>query len=153
VINSGTNVFTAQGYQTPGNDAGWGLINADSVLYFAGDARRLLLVDQKNGLGHGQYVDYQVNVVDASQPLKLNQEWSNDPGDPTVPNQLVNELDLTVSNGATVVHGNQFTNGASTTGGPRDSINVEEGVRIASPATGVWTIHVAGTNVPIGPQA
>lgn len=153
VVNSGTNIFTGQGYNAPDNNVGWGRINADSVLYFAGDTRRLLLVDQTAGLGNAQYIDYQINVVDGSVPLKVSLVWTDVPGNPAVTNQLVNDLDLTVSNGATIYRGNQFANGVSVTGGANDHTNVEEGVRIANPATGVWTVHVAGTSVPEGPQA
>src|SRR5262249_24922733 len=57
-----------------------------------------------------------------------------------------------VSKGATVYKGNVYSGGASITGGVRDSANVEECVLVSAPATGVWTVRVAGHAVPIGPQ-
>ena len=39
-------------YTVPDNDIGWGRIDADSVLYFSGDARKLMLVDDTLGRGH-----------------------------------------------------------------------------------------------------
>jgi hypothetical protein len=38
------------------------------------------------------------------------------------------------------------------TGGSRDGVNVEEGVRIDTPAAGLWTVRVEGHDVPLGPQ-
>jgi hypothetical protein len=149
-VNSGNNMIT--GFNTPSFDVGWGRINADSVLYFAGDARRLLLVDHTSGLGHGQSIEYQVNVVDGSIPLKVSLCWTDYPGNPASGTQLVNNLNLTVSHGATTYLGNVFAGGLSATGGGSDQLNVEEGVRVASPATGVWTVRIDAPNVPFGPQ-
>ncbi len=150
VVNSGNNTIT--GTQVPDNLVGWGRIDADSVLYFSGDARRLLLVDQTSGLGNGQAIDYVVDVTDGSIPLKASLVWTDYPGNPLASIQLVNDLDLTVSNGGTTYLGNVFTGGVSVAGGSADHRNVEEGVRVASPATGLWTVHVNATNVAAGPQ-
>ena len=151
VVGSGNNVVT--GFNAPDGNIGWGRINADSVLYFSGDTRRLLLIDQTLGLGNGQAIDYSINVTDASQPLKVALVWTDYPGSPLAAVQLVNNLDLTVSKGATTYVGNQFTGGGSVTGGPADTRNVEECVRISAPTTGIWTVHVNGTSIPAGPQA
>jgi hypothetical protein len=155
VVNSGVNTMSVSGVldNAPDNNVGWGRINADSVLYFSGDARRLLLVDQTGGLGDGQFIEYQVNVTDGSIPLEVSLCWTDYPGSPAALTQLVNDLDLEVVNGASTYVGNHYNNGVSTTGGPADHLNVEENVRVAAPATGVWMIRVRGTSVPIGPQA
>jgi hypothetical protein len=153
-INSGNNLYGTPVVRAPDNNIGWGRIDADSVLYFSGDQRRLLLVDNTAGLGHGQYIEYKVNVVDGTIPLKVSLCWTDYPGNPAVVKQLVNDLDLTVTNGAVTYLGNVFSTGVSVTGGARDSVNVEEGVDVAAPlAAGVWTIRITGTNIPIGPQA
>jgi len=68
-INSADNGVT--GYNIPDMNVGFGRIDLDNVLYFPGDARKLLLVDNTTGLGQGQYIEYQVNVVDATQPLEV----------------------------------------------------------------------------------
>ena len=140
VVNSGNNKIT--GANAPDNNIGWGRIDADSVLYFAGDTRRLLLVDQTSGIGNGQAIEYSINVTDPSQPLKVALVWTDYPGSPLAAVQLVNNLDLTVRNGATTYLGNRFTGGVSVTGGSADDRNVEECVRVASPASGLWTVRV-----------
>ena len=44
-INSADNGLT--GYTVPDNNVGWGRIDADNVLYFTGDAKKLLLFLQR----------------------------------------------------------------------------------------------------------
>ena len=152
-INSADN--NVVGYSMPDMNVGFGRIDLDNVLYFPGDARRLLLVDNTAGLGQGQYIEYQVNVVDGSQPLKVSLCWSDYPGSPAAAVQLVNNLNLTVTKGATAYKGNVFAGGFSTTGGAADTAdtrNVEEEVLVNAPATGLWTVRVAAPTVPVGPQ-
>ncbi len=150
VVNSGVNQVT--GFNAPDNNIGYGRINADSVLYFAGDKRRLLMVDQTEGLGTGQMIEYQVNVVNDSTALEATLVWTDYPGNPAASVQLVNNLDLTVTNGIVTYRGNVYTSGFSSTGGTYDIRNVEEAVLVKIPAPGLWTIRVQGTNVPLGPQ-
>lgn len=142
------------GFTIPDNNVGWGRINADNILYFAGDTRRLAVVDDNDGLATGEFVEYEINVTDASVPLQIALCWTDKEGNPVSSVQLVNDLDLTVTepNGTTVYLGNVFSGGQSTTGGASDALNVEEGVRRATPATGIWTVRVSGTNCPFSPQ-
>ncbi len=149
-INSADNGVT--GYTAPDNNIGYGRVKADNVLYFAGDARKTLLVDQTAGLAQGQYVEYQVNVVDGAQPLEVSLAWSDYPGNPANAIQLVNNLDLTVTNGVLTYKGNVFSGGVSAIGGSTDVLNVEENVLVATPSVGVWTVRIAAPTVPIGPQ-
>ena len=67
------------GYTVPDNNIGWGRINDDNVCYFAGDARRLALVDNTDGLLTGEYVEYQVYVADNAIPLKAALVWTDYP--------------------------------------------------------------------------
>jgi hypothetical protein len=127
-------------------------MSADSVLYFPGDVRKLLLVDQTEGLGSGEFIEYQVNVTDGTQALEVTLCWTDYPGHPAAAIQLVNNLNLTVSNGATTYLGNVFLGGFSTTGGSADDRNVEENVRIQSPAAGLWTVRIEAPTVPFAPQ-
>ena len=149
-INSADNAVS--GYETPDNNVGWGRINTDNVLYFNTDTRRLLLVDQTEGLVDEQYIEYQINVESGAVPFEVTLVWTDAPGHPAAARQIVNDLDLTVSQGVTVYKGSVWAGGNSVTGGSRDSINVEENVRIAAPPTGIWTVRVAAPNVPLGPQ-
>ena len=150
VVNSGVNQVS--GFNAPDNNIGYGRINADSVLYFAGDKRRLLMVDQTEGLGTGQMIEYQVNVVNDSSALEATLVWTDYPGNPAAAIQLVNDLNLTVTNGIVTYRGNIYSGGFSVVGGGYDPLNVEEAVLVKVPAPGLWTIRVEGANVPLGPQ-
>jgi len=149
-INAAANVVT--GFTAPDNNVGYGKLSADNVLYFAGDTKKLLLVDQTDGLGSGQFIEYQVNVVDGTVPLEVSLCWTDFPGNPAAAIQLVNNLNLTVSNGATVYKGNVYAGGFSATGGTYDDRNVEEAVLVGAPATGIWTIRIDAVAVPMGAQ-
>ncbi|MGH7723869.1 MAG: S8 family serine peptidase [Candidatus Eiseniibacteriota bacterium] len=151
-VNAGDNGVT--GFTAPDNNVGYGRLKIDNVLYFPGDTQKLLVVDNTDGLGQGQFIEYQVNVIDTAVPLEVSLCWTDYPGNPTALNQLVNNLDLTVSNGATVYKGNYFVGGGgnSVVGGTYDNLNVEENVRVAVPAAGLWTVRVAAPTVPVGPQ-
>lgn len=142
------------GYYLPDNNIGWGRMNLDNVLYFPGDARRLWLADEKQGLSDQEYVEYQIQVTDPTQPLEVSLVWTDAPGNPAATRAIVNDLDLKVTHGATTYLGNYMFNNVSLTGAnaTRDSINVEEGVRVPSPGEGLWTVRVEGHRVSVGPQ-
>jgi hypothetical protein len=151
-IAVGSAMNDVAGYAAPDNNVGWGRIDLDQTMFFPGDSSRTVLVDAAPGLTDREFVEYQVVVKDASQPLRVSMCWTDAPGNPAVTTQIVNDLDLIVSNGASTYLGNRIVNGASRTGGTRDSLNVEEGVRIIAPTPGTWTIRVEGHRVSVGPQ-
>jgi hypothetical protein len=140
------------GYTVPDNNIGWGRIDDDQVCYFNGDARRLALVDNTVGLLTGEYVEYQVYVASNSIPLKAALVWTDYPGTPSASVELVNNLNLTATDGVNTYKGNVYSGGQSITGGSYDNLNVEECIRRNTPSTGLWTFRIEGANVPIGPQ-
>jgi hypothetical protein len=140
------------GYTVPDNNVGWGRINDDNVCYLAGDQRRLALVDNAAGLLTGEYVEYQVYVADNTIPLKVGLVWTDYPGTPIAAVELVNDLNLTATDGTSTYNGNVYSAGQSATGGTADSRNVEECVRRNAPTVGLWTFRVQAQNVPVGPQ-
>jgi hypothetical protein len=152
VMNSG--VGDIPGFYLPDNNIGWGRINLDNVLYFPGDSLHTWLVDEKQGLTDQDYVEYQIQVTDPTRPLEVSLVWTDAPGNPAAARAIVNDLDLKVTHGATTYLGNYMFNGVSLTGAnaKRDSINVEEGVRVTSPGVGLWTVRIEGHSVPVGPQ-
>lgn len=152
LINSADN-FSSQ--TAPSNNIGWGIIDLDSTLYFASDAttQKLLLVDDTIGVLTGEQVDYHFSVPSGASNLKIALVWTDYPGNPAVTRQIVNDVDLIVYGGGTSYRGNQYSGGYSAANpSGRDSINVEECARIASPAAGDWRVTIQGRNIPYGPQ-
>ena len=140
------------GFRVPDNTIGYGRLTLDDVLYFPGDSSRTLLVDPHDGLADGRYVEYQVQVTDPNQPLKVALCWTDAPGNPASAVQLVNDLDLLVLKDGATYRGNYLLNYASADGGVRDSLNVEELVRLPAPTPGLYTVRVEGHHVLLGPQ-
>ncbi|MGH7725863.1 MAG: S8 family serine peptidase [Candidatus Eiseniibacteriota bacterium] len=139
-------------FRAPDNSIGYGRLTIDDVLHFPGDPLRTLLVDPTDGLGDLEYVEYTVNVTDPSVPLKIALCWTDAPGSPASQIQLVNDLDLVVTHGGQTYRGNYLLNGVSIAGGVRDTLNVEEFVRLATPGPGQWTVRIEGRRVVQGPQ-
>lgn len=137
----------------PNNNEGWGRVLLDNALYFDGDTRELMAHDVAPGLQTGGSWSENFSVDSAAERLVVTLVWTDYPGTSGSGVKLVNDLDLLVTapNG-TQYKGNVFSGGQSATGGNHDRLNVEECVRINSPATGNWTVRVSGYNVPQGPQ-
>jgi hypothetical protein len=136
----------------PNNNEGWGRILVDRSLYFEGDTRELIAEMVTPGLNTGGSWSYPF-AVDGNEPLVVTLVWTDYPGTSGSGVAIINDLDLVVTSPAgTQYRGNVFSGGFSTTGGSADRRNVEECVRVASPALGAWSIAVTGYNVPHGPQ-
>jgi hypothetical protein len=140
----------------PSNDVlgnfkyGWGKIFLDNNLYFPGDARKLRVWDlpTAQGLATGEVRNFTVSVA-AGQEFRATLVWTDPEGTPGAAKELVNDLDLTVTNSAGTFLGNVFTTTAdSTTGGTADRVNNVEQVRFSAPAGGTYTITVRGANIP-----
>jgi hypothetical protein len=134
--------------ERPNSVAGWGRVD----LGFIGAAdQRQWIDDHTNGLSTGQAVRYSsspaypLSVNRRDQPLRVMLVWTDPPASLTAAKQLVNDLDLLV----TAPDGQQFW-GNSVAGG--DRTNNVEGVVIANPQLGQYTIEVRAHNVPIGAQ-
>ncbi len=141
------------GYTVPDNNIGWGRIDLDSVLYFAGDTKKLAIVDDHSGLSTGQYIEYVYNVVSNTVPFRVALVWTDYPATAGAGKKLINDLHLLVTDpNGNQYKGNVYSGGQSTTGGSYDTLNVEECVRRNSPPTGNWTVRVSGFNCPYGPQ-
>ncbi len=141
------------GYTIPNANVGWGRIDVDSVLYFAGNSRNLMLIDDIVGVTTGVSITDSF-VVNSAIPLRVCLAWTDTAAssgaNPTLVNNL--HLELTAPSG-TYYRGNQYSGGQSSSNpGSWDNINVEECARINSPQTGLWYITVIGQNVPNGPM-
>jgi hypothetical protein len=138
-------------FTVPSFAIGWGRIDADSVLYFAGDARRLMIKDDTAGIGTGEYREQEF-VVNSALPLRIALAWTDTAAAPGANPTLVNDLNLEVVDpSGTNYRGNQYSGGQSVANPVTwDNINVEECARVNSPATGTWKIRVRGQNVATG---
>jgi hypothetical protein len=134
----------------PDNRYGWGRVFLDNNLFFKGDSRKLRVwnVPNDEGVLTGQSRDYTIQVG-AGQELRVTLVWTDPEGTLGAAATLVNDLDLTVSNGTDTFLGNVLSpTGESTTGGAADAANNVEQVRFTAPTAGTYTISVKGRNVP-----
>jgi hypothetical protein len=159
-MNGGGSNSNGQGFY-PNDNQGWGRIHLDNSLYFAGDAVKMQVFDGDNGVLTGEHKEFKYRVTDTSVPLRVTVNWNDYPATVGAATALVNNLDLLVTapDGDTF-KGNVFTGwnpafSSKNTGG-YDAVNNVEGFRLpagnADLITGVWTVRVTGTNVPVAPQ-
>ncbi|HEX6428057.1 MAG TPA: S8 family serine peptidase, partial [Niastella sp.] len=109
-------------------------------------------------MGHGGTATFNINGVPAGTArIKILLYWNDPAAMPYAATTLVNNLDLTVTAPDATVHsplilnpsaGN--VNNVAVEGA--DNLNNIEQVVIDNPPTGNFTVTVAGTNVPQGPQ-
>jgi len=155
---TGTGAYENNEYFYPNYNQGWGRIDLDNALYFSGDSRGLVAVDDRLGLSTGAGVTYQLVIGSGDQPVEITLVWSDYPGVAMSDPNLVNDLDLTVyAPDGTVYRGNKYAGYSPGESEPdpasNDHLNNVEGVLVISGAQpGIWTISVSGYNVPMGPQ-
>lgn len=152
MMNSTDNDMT--GHNIPDYTVGWGRIKTENVLYFPGDAARLGLVDETQGLETGEFKEYDVEVANPAVPLKVMLCWTDKEGSTIAARALVNDLDLTLTDPLGIPYvGNLLAGGQSIPASVvKDPINVEEGFRLNAPATGTWKVRVTAFDAPFGPQ-
>jgi fibronectin type 3 domain-containing protein len=138
------------GATLPNNAEGFGRVDLETSLFpgsgFAdAPSRKLKVHDVTPGLSTGQSSNFTFDVGGNSDPLIVTLVWTDPQGATGAGTKLVNNLDLTVTapGGGTTF----FPNGVNKTSGT-DSINNVEQVKVTSPASGLWSITVAGTSVP-----
>ncbi len=128
------------GGAAPNSSQGWGRIDLGETLYPA-DAE-VKLVD-RIPFEDGETFAVRVTTTNAA-PLAVQLVWTDYPGEYGAVQDLVNDLDLVVSNETTgaVWYGN------GTDGG--DRTNNAESVRIALADAGAYSVMVRGVSVPYG---
>jgi hypothetical protein len=133
-----------------GNDYGWGRVFLDRNLFFTGDGRELRVWNAPNtdGLQTGGAAVYQV-TVGAGQEFRAALVWSDPEASTGAGPKLVNNLDLTVNDGASVYLGNVFdASGESIPGGTADVVNNIEQVRLTNPVPATYTVTVGAPSIP-----
>lgn len=140
-------------WSVPDFNIGWGRIDVDSVLYFDGDTRKLIIKDDTVGLTTGYYIGDSF-YVNSAIPLRVCVAWSDTAAASNANPTLVNDLNIELfAPSGTYYHGNIYSAGQSVANPSTwDNNNVEECCRINSPETGFWYIVVTGQSVPYGPQ-
>lgn len=141
----------------PSDLEGWGRVQLDRSLFFAGDDRGLVILDdvrRAQGLRTNDERTYTIDVVDGAQDLRVTLAFTEPPAALLAANATVNDLDLFVTApDGTEYWGNRTDgNGASIPGGSPDAKNNLEQVLIASPQVGAWTVTVIARSVPIDAQ-
>lgn len=141
-------------FVVPDSNIGFGRVDVESVLYFVGDARKLVLWDVVNGLSTGQYQDFQIGVIDTTLALRAALVWTDTAAAVGSNPNLVNDLNLQMTNPyGTYYRGNQMSGGQSVSNPANfDNRNVEEVCRINIPRSGIWTCRVSAQNIPYPPQ-
>jgi hypothetical protein len=154
MINGGDENYV-DGNIIPNYCVGWGRTCLDSVLYFAGDAQGLQMVDDTLGIQTGQIHTYQY-TVQSGHKLEVTLTWSDEKGSTTSPAttpKIVNDLDLEVqAPGGALYKGNVYSAGQSVTGGSYDRLNTVECVHLYNPTPGTYTVRVTAHDVPVGPN-
>jgi hypothetical protein len=155
LVNGAVPMSGVSGFPT--NCQGWGRVLLDDALYFQGDGRRRLQVEDRpaDAFPNGASAVDRTYLFTAAtgEPLKVTLAWTDFPSTPAAATNLVNDLDLRVEGpSGTLWQGNVFAAGSSTTGGSPDRLNTLEQVLLPSPAAGLYRVTVRAHTVPSGPQ-
>ncbi len=145
VLVAGAQYMTGTGANDtlPSNSQGTGEMNLPRSI---GAATRILQ-DQTTILGaSGASFSLTANVVDTTKPLRVALVWTDAPG-PTSGAPYVNNLDLSVTVGASTYRGNVFSGANSITGGVADIRNNTEVVFLPAGTSGSFTVNVVGTAI------
>ncbi len=128
----------------PNFNEGWGRVNITKMIQ---PGVNVEYWDQTQVFANsGEQWTLSLGVADTSKPLKVTLAWTDAPGAVGANPALVNNLNLTVVNGANTYLGNVFTAGWSATGGVADTRNNLENVYVQNPA-GSATIKVDAVNI------
>jgi subtilisin family serine protease len=137
----------------PNSVEGWGRLDLKYTLepisprnFYWRDVLPGLVTNPNNStVGIDNYSYYVISNTLNTVPLRITLVWTDYPGSTIASKALVNDLDLTITGPTgTIYRGNG--------GSSADRTNNVEGIDIANPVTGVYTIQVKGYNVPYGPQ-
>ncbi len=130
----------------PNTDEGWGRVNLRNSL--APPDGQGVWVDDRSALSAtGNSKSYTFDIDDGGDQFKAVLAWSDEAASTWSSTQLVNNLNLEVTDPNGLIYlGNDFANGRSTTGGSADSLNNVEVVLIDSAIVGTWTVEIIDAN-------
>lgn len=133
---------------------GWGHINTWRALRLLEQNQWLEgNVDQSGDIGHT------LQIPSGVKEAKIMIYWAEPPSAENAAKTLINDLDLVVNASSGTAYLPWKLNPTpnpvildTPAGKGRDSLNNVEQVLIENPVAGIYTIHVKGTEVPMGPQ-
>jgi len=128
----------------PNKVQGWGRVNVGNSI-FPTAPRVLQYLDETSGLSTRikRTVTFQNN---SAAGLSVTLVWTDYPSTPAAALNLVNDLDLTLTDPSSTTY---YPNGLATP----DRTNNVEVIDLSNPSTGEYTIAIYANNVPYGPQA
>ena len=137
----------------PSRDQGWGLVQLDRALYFAGDDHHLVVHDERAGFRRPDDAPFEMTLeVAVPGPLKAVLVWTDPPSSSAAEVNLVNDLDLVVSGPDGSFRGNALAQGRSVSDGEPDRVNNVEVVWLPEAAPGPWRLTVSPHAIARGGQ-
>ncbi len=127
LIHGATDMGTAD---APNNNEGWGRVDLGNVIQ---SPDPLVFVDQSTiigATGSGGAYTQSLFVADPSRPVKATLVWTDPAAAVSCNPCLVNDLDLSISDGTTTWSGNNFAGGFTVPGTGTDTRNNLEGVNV-----------------------
>jgi len=129
---------------------GWGRLNAAAVLDPDPDLM-VIYFDQRTILGNtGETWSFSFTSPETIETLRAMLVWTDAPGQGLggYTAAWVNDLDLTLTVGATTYRGNNFgVDGLSASGGTADSMNNTEGIFLENQPSTTYTFTVTASNI------
>ncbi len=142
----------AQDIGNPGPDYrfGFGRVNVLNAVKIFEENRYVLGA----GLSTGNIVDQSITIPSGASKLRVMLTWNDPAAAVNSSTALINNLDLTVVNGATTTLPwvlDKNVPSANATKAVDNVSNIEQ-VTIDNPPAGPYTLRVTGTSIPTGPQ-
>lgn len=132
---------------------GWGRVNLRKAYNVLTSGRYL-----RDSIDQGSVNTHSITVPSGVARIKAMIYWPDVAGSPVTGKALVNDIDITLSDGSTVyqplvLDPTPTATALNTPAVPGvDTLNVAEQVLIDNPAAGTYTLTVTGTEIPMGPQ-
>jgi hypothetical protein len=127
--------------ERPSPISGWGLLQAERALVFAGDRRTFAVFDVRHADGPtlGETRSHQVTVPSDAVELRATLVWSDPPPAAVeVPGSLVNHLRLRLTSPNGIEHAG------------KDGVDPVVSILVPAPEPGQWRIDVHATEVNMG---
>mgnify|MGYP006278584459 CR=1 FL=1 len=133
----------------PEKNQGWGGLNMDKCLPDPGKENEFIFFDQDTATltSNGEVWEKTIYAIDNDTPMYITLAWTDPAASAGAGKALVNNLDLSLVNGADqVILGNAMKKGWSGLGGTADNVNNVEVIKIQNPY-GAFKLRVKATSL------